>query len=294
MIRSSDLKNPFAKTNKRDQLILEMKRNNLFQLSVKDLGINDEEYRDDFSVIFDVYKNFINPEKNRSFPVLYRDQDGYLRSVLSSNCAEAMGPKSYKYYNFPVEWANIKISDLEFRRNKPYIDIFSVLMGYCNGVHSNWLYLFGRNREEIRKSIIAGLNTVVAVKQDVTIAIIGLTKKLAYLHSVMFEERSNDSLNELLKDLVQVDYLVLEEFGSGQVSEYNRDCFITPLLVERERSNRPTIFISPYSPDEIIKMFSTIGKTPMAKEECALRNRQFEQTLITALRNGKIINIGNF
>ena len=78
---------------------------------------------------------------------------------------------------------------------------------------------------------------------------------------------NKDAFQEELNNLINVDVLILDDFGNEYKNEIVRDNIVFPLLNERLRKHLLTCFVSSYSLNDIIKMYSLKdNKSPKATQ----------------------------
>ena len=92
-------------------------------------------------------------------------------------------------------------------------------------------------------------------------------KKVAYIDcSIRFDEfaqlmfskfkSDKDELNDIVTNLIDADVLVFDNFGTEYKCYQLRQSFLLPILRSRSKDHKPTIFISIYKPEEIIKLYT--------------------------------------
>lgn len=140
------------------------------------------------------------------------------------------------------------------------------------------IYLYG-SRQCGKSFMLSVFSKVYAEKNDTKAAFINASKHFKMLNEAYFLNK--DNFNSLLNDLIEVDLLVIDDFGNEYKNEIIRDMIVFPLLNERLKKNKLTSFTSSYSLNEIQSMYAL-------KENASPKARQLIE-IIELLTN--VINI---
>lgn len=123
-----------------------------------------------------------------------------------------------------------------------------------------WLYLYGPSR--LGKSYIVTLliQDLLKKNEGAKCAFLDSPTRIKELNDLSFTNK--EEFNELLKKYMNVDYLVLDDFGNEYKNEYIRDTIIYPLLSCRAKENKPVYFTSHYSIKDLVSLYgiTSLGK----------------------------------
>ena len=125
---------------------------------------------------------------------------------------------------------------------------------------SSWIYLYGSTKLGKSYMIALFIQTLLENNENATCAFLDSTSRIKELTDLSFTNKQ--MFNELLEEYMNVDYLVLDDFGNEYKNEYIRDNIIYPLLSYRSKENKPVYFTSHYSISEIVTLYgiSASGK----------------------------------
>lgn len=151
--------------------------------------------------------------------------------------------KKLLVYDFPQEWLANDIfsqSDVDYVKNR--LDILKSLTSLVEETSKEWIYLYGGPR--LGKSYLVASFLVTYLKKHPT-------KRGAFLDSSMRIKELSDlsfidknQFQQVLNSYIDVDVLVLDDFGSGYMSDYIRDSIVYPIINQRLKEKKLTIFIS--------------------------------------------------
>ncbi len=151
--------------------------------------------------------------------------------------------------------------------NKYDFDISEVrrpLFSKCHSLLKNnlseWIYLYGSSR--LGKSYIIAMLVQDLLKKNIETkcAFLNCPTRIKELNDLSFTNK--EAFNELLKKYMNVDYLVLDDFGNEYKNEYIRDTIIYPLLSYRSKENKPVYITSHYSIKDLVSLYgvNSLGK----------------------------------
>ena len=157
--------------------------------------------------------------------------------------------------DFNDEWVGKSI------RNKKDFDITesrkAIVTRYLLALQKesfSWIYLYGGTRLGKSYMTAAFIQTLLSSKEGTTCAFLDCSTRIKELNDLSFTDKV--AFNDLLKQYMNVDYLVLDDFGNEYKNEYIRDTIIYPLLSYRAKENKPVYFTSHYSVNEIVTLYS--------------------------------------
>ena len=151
--------------------------------------------------------------------------------------------KKLLVYDFPQEWLANDIfsqSDVDYVKNR--LDILKSLTSLVEETSKEWIYLYGGPRWG--KSYLVASFLVTYLKKHPT-------KRGAFLDSSMRIKELSDlsfidknQFQQVLNSYIDIDVLVLDDFGSGYMSDFIRDTVVYPILNQRLKDKKLTIFVS--------------------------------------------------
>ena len=151
--------------------------------------------------------------------------------------------KKLLVYDFPQEWLANDIfsqSDVDYVKNR--LDILKSLTSLVEETSKEWIYLYGGPR--LGKSYLVASFLVTYLKKHPT-------KRGAFLDSSMRIKELSDlsfidknQFQQVLNSYIDIDVLVLDDFGSGYMSDFIRDTVVYPILNQRLKDKKLTIFVS--------------------------------------------------
>lgn len=222
---------------------------------VKDNITKFLEYRDDYRYC----KNCPGIEKcakNAPHLQLSLKLDGQFVDVQYSPCAKLIEQVKrdslYLYSDFPDEWKNSLIKTLDSASNerRKSVDEFCKIL---NDSLKKWMYIYGEPKTG-KSYVLATFANEYANGKKTQVAFIDASTRIQQLNDLSRLNR-NVFENEMLK-LSSVSLLVIDGFGNEYKNDYIRDSIILPLLLDRSKNNRPTLFSSSFSIDQIVEMYS--------------------------------------
>ncbi len=153
--------------------------------------------------------------------------------------------KKFLAYDFDTKWLDddfFTTVDAKFETRKKIITQLSNLI---NDKSDQSIYLFGKPR--VGKSYLVATFLITYLKKHPT-------KKGAFLDApIRFKElldlsfADKNQFQQVLNSYIDVDVLVLDDFGSGYMSDYIRDSIVYPIINQRLKEGKTTIFISKLS-----------------------------------------------
>jgi primosomal protein DnaI len=142
----------------------------------------------------------------------------------------------------------------DFIQNKDYLDVRkNVIKHMTSCFTSEGIYLHG-NRMTGKTFMLAVYSKEYINKGYGTVAFVDAPSEIKHLNDLNFT--SKESFLKRLNKLMDVDLLVLDDFGNEYKNEFIRDTIVYPLLDYRLKNNKLTWFTSSYNLDEISQMYS--------------------------------------
>lgn len=151
--------------------------------------------------------------------------------------------KKLLVYDFPQEWLANDIfsqSDVDYVKNR--LDILKSLTSLVEETSKEWIYLYGGPR--LGKSYLVASFLVTYLKKHPTKrgAFLDSSMRIKELSDLSFTDKNQ--FQQVLNSYIDIDVLVLDDFGSGYMSDYIRDSIVYPIINQRLKEKKLTIFIS--------------------------------------------------
>ena len=186
-------------------------------------------------------------------PVYYESQKAFLR---------------YRFRDFPQEFMNYRIKD---NPRRPGFAGFMRELAAFYKQKSNLIFASAPFDAGALRYAVSVFNQIVDEMPEVTAAVIDFPYFIRE-HAGDFY-RQKEELDTLLNQLIEIDYLLIHNFGNEEINKLVRDAFTFPLIKERIRLKKPTIILSELSLNDIRYLHDYTGKD--------VRTRQ----IIEAIRN---------
>lgn len=153
--------------------------------------------------------------------------------------------KKFLLYDFDTKWLDddfFTTVDAKFGTRKKIITQLSNLI---NDKSDQSIYLFGKPR--VGKSYLVATFLITYLKKHPTKkgAFLDAPIRLKELLDLSFADKNQ--FQQVLNSYIDVDVLVLDDFGSGYMSDYIRDSIVYPIINQRLKEGKTTIFISKLS-----------------------------------------------
>lgn len=250
-----------------EQLVKELREDVEVYDKLKPLNLTVKEVKDNIAKLTD-YREDYNYCKNcpgiekcaKKTPhiSIYVTKEGGYIATKYEPCEKIMEQikldSRYLVADFPNEWkySSFKILDLSANR-RPIIKKFTKIL-----TKEDYGWIFVKGNHKVGKSFLL-----------VTFANEFINKNLgqaAVINArIRFKELADLSMtnpNEFSRNLFalsDVPLLVIDDFGDEYKNEYVRDQILMPILSEREKNDRITLFSSNYSISEIQELYK-VGK----------------------------------
>lgn len=156
----------------------------------------------------------------------------------------------YPLCDFPAEWRQASFSNMNVTAERTEVVVAADKV--IQGESKRWLFLSGNPRTG--KSYLAATiaNELIHAKKG-PIAYINTPTRLKELTDMAFEQK--EAFRKTLDLYINVPVLILDDFGNEYKSDYVRDTILFPILSERSKNEKITLFTSDFTFDEIAKMY---------------------------------------
>ncbi|MFA5486321.1 MAG: hypothetical protein WCY90_03040 [Bacilli bacterium] len=173
-------------------------------------------------------------------PVYYESQKAFLR---------------YRFRDFPQELINYRIKDNP--RRPGFASFMRELMAFYKQ-KSNLIFATAPFDTGSLRYAVSVFNQIVEEMPEVTAAVIDFPYFIREHASDFY--RQKEELDILLDQLINIDYLLIHNFGNEEINKLVRDAFTFPLIRERIRLKKPTIILSELSLEDIRYLHDYTGK----------------------------------
>ena len=118
---------------------------------------------------------------------------------------------------------------------------------------NKWVYLYGAVRSG-RSYAASAMANHKYIKECETIAFLNCPLRFKELSELYFKD--SPYFKELMNEYSNVDYLVLDDFGSEYKNELIRDSILIPLLKARITNKKITSFTSDFKIDDVRRLYT--------------------------------------
>jgi primosomal protein DnaI len=174
----------------------------------------------------------------------------------------------YPVSDFPSEWREAKFVNLDKTVERG--EILVAAEKILRGDSKRWLFISGNPR--MGKSYIAAtiINELINAKKG-PVAFLNTPARIKDLNDMAFEQK--EAFKKTIDLYMSVPILVFDDFGNEYKSDYVRDTILFPILSDRSKNERLTIFTSDFTFDEIGKMYGN-------NANAAIRANQLKRLLM--------------
>ncbi len=156
----------------------------------------------------------------------------------------------YPLCDFPVEWREKTFEKMIETRERILCQIATKKI--IQNQSKNWLFITGNQRKGKAYLAVGIINSLVKAKLGPVIYL-STSDRLKELTDLSINQK--DLFRKNLDKYINVPILAFEDFGNEYKSDYVRDSIVLPILLERAKNERITIFTSDFTIDEISKMY---------------------------------------
>lgn len=151
--------------------------------------------------------------------------------------------KKFLAYDFDVNWLEKNLynkADIDIAENRSVI--IATLMSLIEKKSNRWIYLYGDSRLGKSYLVATFLVTYLQKNPKEKGAFLDSSTRFKELLDLSFADKVQ--FQQVLNSYIDVDVLVLDDFGSGYMSDYIRDSIVYPIINQRLKEKKLTIFIS--------------------------------------------------
>lgn len=271
----------------REEMISAMRKNPDFAASLAKNEVTDEELKEFFPLILSSYEDLLACSKCPGYSscpkeiihttsYLRREKDGIIGRFFGSCAIRAEKERlesSYLVHDFPDEYLESHLVNL-LKSDKETKDLINKLSLSLNSPKS-WAFIHGEEGSG-KSYAIASFTNSFAV-QGASIAFLDTPKRLDELKGLSIKDKIG--FEKTMKEYEEADFLILDNFGTEFKSEYLRDQVLLPLLNARSSNDLPTYFLSSFSLNEIITLYSSVGSLGASRIQGAALSRLFEKNI---------------
>lgn len=172
--------------------------------------------------------------------------------VYNENTKSLLG---YIFQDFPQEYSLFRIKDNPRRRG------FAKFTGQLVSFYKkkiNLIYACSFTENASLRYAVSFLNQILDEETDSVGAVINYPSFLRDNASDFYKQK--ETLANLLEQLINVDYLIITDFGNEERSRNVRDAFTFPLLSERIGMKKPTIILSALTLENLQSLYYSSGR----------------------------------
>lgn len=158
--------------------------------------------------------------------------------------------ENYYLRDFPDDWLVSSLKSFRTAREKEFQKRAILAM---KGKYQNWFYVYGPLGGGKSYAIAAFLNDLARAGEKV--AFLNANKRFDELKGLAIKDKMK--FDQTMQELSSLDYLAIDDFGSEFKSDYVRDQIVIPLLTERSKKHKITLFASDYSLSEVEQLYNT-------------------------------------
>ncbi len=290
MEKISNVKTEYSKDQKRvDSLLQEILSDKELIDLLHKLDIKDEEIPSYLPLLamYQDNKKEIEEDPNAFQMVLEISDSGKLTSHYEETPKQKEArhlAENYYIRDFPDEWLNSSLQSFRTSREK---ELRKQIGASLKDNFKNWFYVYGDLGTGKSYALAAFCNDL--ARKGKKVCFMNATKRFDELKGLAI--KSKEDFLKMMKTLYNLDYLVIDDFGNEYKSDYVRDQIIMPILAERTKNHKATLFASDFSIDEIEELYSQkYGTKILAKKlvnliRSNLRNESAEYKLEKGFEN---------
>ncbi len=256
MEKITNVKLQYSKDQKRvDSLLNEILSDKELMELLHNLGLKDEEIPSYLPLLatYQDNKKEIEEDPNALQMVLEIASDS---GKLTSHYEETQKQKEARrlvenYYlrDFSDEWLSSSLRSFRTSREK---ELKKEISASLKDPYKNWFYIYGDLGVGKSYALASFCNDL--ARKGKKVGFMSATKRFDQLKGIAIKDK--DKFDKTMSALYELDYLVIDDFGNEYKSDYVRDQIIMPLLSERAKSHKATLFTSDYALSEIEELYS--------------------------------------
>lgn len=290
MEKISNVKTEYSKDQKRvDSLLQEILSDEELIDLLHKLDIKDEEIPSYLPLLamYQDNKKEIEEDPNAFQMVLEISDSGKLTSHYEETPKQKEArhlAENYYIRDFQDEWLNSSLQSFRTSREK---ELRKQIGASLKDNFKNWFYVYGDLGTGKSYALAAFCNDL--ARKGKKVCFMNATKRFDELKGLAIKNK--EDFLKMMKTLYNLDYLVIDDFGNEYKSDYVRDQIIMPILAERTKNHKATLFSSDFSIDEIEELYSQkYGTKILAKKlvnliRSNLRNESAEYKLEKGFEN---------
>lgn len=242
----------------KNKLRKEMVNDAEFMNYLKTIDVDIDKFDGFLSVIHDVYISRNNcrfctgldncKNDTEGTTAFLRKDNDYLSKVYHK-CPYRIKQEAYENAfidrDFDEQYQKLSISYMKdiLKGNVLREKVVNALLARLNG-NKKWLYISGIMNSDKTRFVTAFCNDYVKAHKDQKISFLKFSNLISNVSSSVFSNK--EEFNRRYEELVNCEILVLDDFASGYVNTISRDMVIVPLLNDRAKKEKLTIFTSRY------------------------------------------------
>lgn len=261
-------KNPQELSNVRKELKRTLKKHTELQLVLKSLNLSEEIVDRNLALLAD-YADSLDEVKacrekgeclhNGAYHAFRLEVDGSFLALVPETCPVYYEKNKallrYRFHDFPQVYLPYRIKDNP--RRAGFAPFMRELVQFYKK-EANLIYASAAHDSGLLRYGVSVINQILEEEENTTAAIIDYPSFMREHASDFY--RQKEELDSLLEQLINVDYLLLNDFGNEELNKLVRDAFTFPLIKERIRLKKPTIILSELALDDLQNIHYFSGK----------------------------------
>lgn len=158
--------------------------------------------------------------------------------------------ENYYLRDFSDDWLVSSLKSFRTAREKEFKKHIALSL---KGDYQNWFYVYGPLGTGKSFALAAFLND--RARKGKKVAFLNANKRFDELKGLAIKDKTK--FDQTMQELSSLDCLAIDDFGSEFKSDYVRDQIVIPLLMERSKKHKITLFASDYSLSEVEQLYNT-------------------------------------
>lgn len=251
-------------------LIAEIKADISLWKHLTSLGVDETVFNDNFIAVLDYVESHQTCDKcngtdgcanvNRYFHMVINVRDGKVETAYEPcryHPTLSYEKRNSLYLDFDSSWRNARLSGsanvIDITKNRGPL-ILGLNRFLTKEATKPFVYVSGKPRTG-KSYILAAFTNEILERKLGTVAFINGALRIKELNDLQFSDK--EAFQFELSKLQDVNYLIIDNFGTEYISDFVRDSILFPLLSVRANQNKPTFFISSFRLKDVATIYAT-------------------------------------
>lgn len=160
--------------------------------------------------------------------------------------------RKYWLDDFDRSWKDKRFSDIDGKVSRK--SLLEAAIALIKGTSARWLYIYGGHRVGKSYLMVTIINELLA-KRFKQGAVIASSSRFKELLDLAINDKAR--YKEMFDRYVSVDVLGIDDFGNEYKTDFLRDQIVYPLLLERAKNKKITLFTSDFKFNELGTLYAT-------------------------------------